>query len=422
MDYKYKVIVAHPLIQHSDKLAAALKQGDMLYKYITTAYCKKWSWTNMSTLFLKGDNKRRIQAKKFAQLDDREVAVFCELLGMLMLVVNRLDKKKIIKNKMDRLLAKSFGRKVARYAIKHKVDAVVMYDLYAGDCFAYLEKKAPHIKRIMDASAAYVGHIREVYENDHLNGEIKLEDYHMNYPQYWDSTWCDSVLGEINHVEYVLAASNYSAKSYKEAGKNIISVEVIPYGIDGSKFKPKAKEAEPILKVLYVGSVTQGKGVQYLLEACKRIGGDKVEATIVGAVNSESALYMAYKDIEHIRFAGKCNYSEIEKHYQNADVLCFPSLSDAFGFVGLEAMSCELPVISTENCGVSDLVEEGKNGFVIPAGNTEAICEKLLWCCENRDRLMEMRTEARKTAEVYTWDRYNQRIIEVFSEFMKGME
>ncbi|MDE0821943.1 MAG: glycosyltransferase, partial [Opitutales bacterium] len=63
--------------------------------------------------------------------------------------------------------------------------------------------------------------------------------------------------------------------------------------------------------------------------------------------------------------------------YAKSSVLVHPSLADGFGYVVQEAMACGLPVIVTDATGAADLVTDGRNGFVVPAGDAQSIADRL---------------------------------------------
>jgi glycosyltransferase involved in cell wall biosynthesis len=75
-------------------------------------------------------------------------------------------------------------------------------------------------------------------------------------------------------------------------------------------------------------------------------------------------------------------------------------------------MASGLPVIASQNCAGPDLIENGYNGFLIEAGDTEALKEKIMWFYNNLDKLPEMSKNARSTALNYTWENYEKKLIE----------
>ena len=183
----------------------------------------------------------------------------------------------------------------------------------------------------------------------------------------------------------------------------------IPYGVDIERFKPKQYgqiTMRPI-EFIYVGGVNEFKGISYLLEAFKDIPSNKARLTIVGGCN-----YINRDNWKHenIRFTGKVLHDEVAKLLVEADVFVFPSLGDSYSLAAMEAAACGLPLIVTENTGMSDQMVDGQEGFVIPIQSVEAINEKVTWFINNTDAIIQMGKNARKMAERNTWERYSYSI------------
>jgi glycosyltransferase involved in cell wall biosynthesis len=64
-------------------------------------------------------------------------------------------------------------------------------------------------------------------------------------------------------------------------------------------------------------------------------------------------------------------------HLQRADVLVHPSFKEGFGYAPIDALACEVPVIVSEDTGMEEHVEPGRNGWVMPIGSVEAIVDRL---------------------------------------------
>jgi glycosyltransferase involved in cell wall biosynthesis len=89
--------------------------------------------------------------------------------------------------------------------------------------------------------------------------------------------------------------------------------------------------------------------------------------------------------------------------YKEATLLVFPTLCDGFGMVVAEALAHGVPVITTPNAGAADLIVEGRNGFLVPPGETALLAERIGWCLDHADDLAAMREEAQATAGRWTW-------------------
>jgi glycosyltransferase involved in cell wall biosynthesis len=89
-------------------------------------------------------------------------------------------------------------------------------------------------------------------------------------------------------------------------------------------------------------------------------------------------------------------------------------LAEGFGHAILEAMSCGVPVITTPHTCGRDLIEDGVNGYIVPIRDVDAIVRKLEGVLSHRNLLGALSREARLTALAFTWDRFRQKIRQVY--------
>jgi glycosyltransferase involved in cell wall biosynthesis len=158
---------------------------------------------------------------------------------------------------------------------------------------------------------------------------------------------------------------------------------------------PPAKErhANSRFRVLYVGRVEVLKGVVALMKVLAPLS-DKLEFHLAGAV--QDSLKKTVANYQHkFVFHGPVNRSELNRLYQIADVVVFPSLYDSLGLVILEAMSHGIPVIASTHSGGRDIIRDYEHGFVLEPDNSDAWIEKIVWMMEHRHEAEEMGMRAR---------------------------
>jgi glycosyltransferase involved in cell wall biosynthesis len=410
MKKKLKVIVAHPAQQHSYRLATALKNEDMLFKYITTIYDKKNSiFMRILKFFLNKSNLMRANSRKCIQLKDSDVLQFCDIRGLIELLLLRVDKSKQIYRWWSRHTTDLFGKKVARYAIKNKVDAVIMYDTKALKCFEILRKKAPRIRRIIDMSAPNFKYMDLIFRGDlELNNHYSLElEKEMKTKEYMlKLNWS---IKELELTDFFLVASSFSKISLLHSQVQEEKIFICPYGVDYNLYNSDVnRDYKSKLRCIFIGGVTQKKGAFYLLEAVKKLDQEKFSVHFIGEYDKSSNYYEEFQDI--CNFEGYVTKDRVAELCGQSDILVFPSLADGFGLSVLEALASGIPVICSENAGASDLIQDEYNGFVIKAANAEEIYDKLLWFNNNREKISIMSENARKTAKQYSWDRYNRQV------------
>ena len=407
-----KIVVAHPGRQHSFRVATALKEAGLLYKYATTVYDKDSSFLmRIVKKFLTQNNLTRAKKRKCPSVPDEDVIQFCELGGLIHLLLLRLDKSHRISNWYGGVISRRFQRKVARFAIKEKIDAIISYDTNSAQLFSILKDKAPQIVRIMD--------------NAHPNRHFLYYDYHRNWDScgpftetlkacgyLTDEKKAKSFEKEVRMAQYHIVASSYSRNALLYDGIIPEKVFIIPYGVDSNRFiQSNRSYKKGKLNVLFVGEVNQRKGIRQIFEVAKTMSSSDIVFNIVGPGTEHcKQLYEPYK--EYVKIWGFVTHDELLKQFQENHIFLFPTMGEGFGLVLLEAMAAGLPIITTPNCGGADIVVEGSNGFIVPVGNTEEIVKVLIWAKEHPDKLEEMSKAARETAHKYTWDRYNQGIVD----------
>jgi glycosyltransferase involved in cell wall biosynthesis len=177
---------------------------------------------------------------------------------------------------------------------------------------------------------------------------------------------------------------------------------------DEFAFHEGENTSEPPLRVLFVGSMTQRKGLADLFEAMRLLKRRDIELVVMG---SPVETLEFYQRLLPFRYEAPRPQREVFRLMHECDVLVLPSIVEGRALVQQEAMSCGLPLIVTPNAGGEDLVVEGQTGFLIPIRCPEAIAEKISWFADNRPILPEMRTAARNKARQYDWGDYRRKIV-----------
>lgn len=215
--------------------------------------------------------------------------------------------------------------------------------------------------------------------------------------------------------ERIFPNSSFTKKWTEEVFGEVLDkkMTVIPGGVDMDKFhKVDTKKIDQELgtenkKVaLFSGKLTRYKGVEYLVEAAKKIKG---EVFILGDGPERKSLekIAKTKDIKNIKFLGhiKDDLQKLIEIYSRADALVVPSIwEEPLGLVILEAMACETPVVATKKGGIPSAVKDGVNGLFIKSKDSENIAEKVNHLFENPTFAKNLSKGARKTvSEKFSW-------------------
>ena len=218
-----------------------------------------------------------------------------------------------------------------------------------------------------------------------------------------------------------VAASSFTARTLAEHGVPLASVHVVPYGVDGARFPARAA-ANPSsgpLRLVFLGSMIQRKGLCDLFEAVRRLGPRHVKLTLVGRGYVDAALLEHYRDVEPL-VRRAVSPDELIRLLHDSDLFVLPSLVEGFGHVVVEAMSAGLPVLaSTHTCAV-DLVEPGVEGWVVPIRSPDAIAERLAWAVDHRAELRQMGEAAARRARTLDWHRFREGIARAYLAMLEG--
>lgn len=399
-----RIVVAHPLQQHSYRLATALKRKGILYKYITPVYNKKFSWTKLLVFFLPAKHKAAAAARVCESLDDSDVLLYCELEGLLRLFSQNVKAFRKYHEWIKYHLSDRFANKVAKYVIKNKIDVVICYDDCSSKLFTILKEKAPHVKCILDVSAANRFFMREIYNRDidlapRFSKRLKTE-----VARVWNEELMERFKMEIDLADFFLVPSEFVARSLKYSGITSSKMLICPYGVDIDMFKQKHDyKSELPLKFIYVGGIKELKGIYYLLEAFKKIPREFAELIIVGNYddNEDVKPYL-----EYVTFTGKVLHSEIPRLLKDSDIFVMPSLGEGLSLSCLEAAACGLPLMVSENSGINSYIQEYKEGIVFPIQSVQKIIDSVMWFVENKEKIEDMGNEARRLAELFSWEKY----------------
>lgn len=418
-----KILVVHPAQQHSYRLASALAEEGLLYKYITTVYYKQGSLTALAAHFLPSRYKTKARQRRCAELSDEQIQQLCEFEGLLKLLTMNVPALRPFYRNVKYRTSDHFAKKAAEYAIKVGADAVVGYDDYSSLMFEILAHRAPNILRILDVSAANTIYMRQIYERDmelqpefaaRLRSERKI---------IWDPATIERTKKELKYSQLFISPSDFVSKSLVYSGISSDRIMLCPYGVDTGLFAAKeyptvAELCSRPLRFIYVGGVKELKGISYLLQAFDKIPENKAALTIVGQVNKTDEDIQPY--IQRVTFTGSVLHSKIPELLHDADVYIFPSLGEGMSLSILEAAACGLPLIVSENSGVSGLMTKGVEGFTIPIQSVDAIVDKINWFSENRNKIEAMGKAAREFALKYSWERYAWNISEIFDGIKNG--
>ena len=215
---------------------------------------------------------------------------------------------------------------------------------------------------------------------------------------------------ELALSDLVIVASTFARESLLRGVELKQPVKVIPYGAPPVRRRDGSPSPGARLRVLFVGALSQAKGLSYLLEAVSRLE-RHVEFTLIG--RRVSPIIPRPEVLSRYRWLPSRPHAEVLEEMSRHDVLVFPSLHEGFGLVIAEAMSQGLVVITTPNTAGPDLITDGVDGFIVPIRSAEAIEEKLDFLRSDAKVLAGMKEAAQQKAGARLWATYRQQLASV---------
>ncbi len=192
----------------------------------------------------------------------------------------------------------------------------------------------------------------------------------------------------LKRVDYVIATSPDYARSSAVLGKvQSGKLRIVPFGINSDLFlRPCQKEVLALKEkfgtrvVTFVGKLRYYKGLEYLIRAAKEV---EAKFLIIGKGPQDAQLRKLVGDYgckDKVTFLGEIDNQSLVNYLYASEVFVLPSIyrSEAFGISMLEAMTCGLPVISTElDTGTSFVNQHLKTGLVVKPADAEALVEAI---------------------------------------------
>jgi glycosyltransferase involved in cell wall biosynthesis len=202
---------------------------------------------------------------------------------------------------------------------------------------------------------------------------------------------------------------------------------VLPNGVDTAVFKPGNNRSEDRL-ILFVGRVDEKrKGLHVLLQALSLIA-MSVHLVVAGPlgnpVNLEAVLaHMreGSRGRHTLDYLGCIQEHELVLWMQKAAVFVFPSLSEAFGIVGVEAMACGAPVVASNTGGIPDFITHNETGILVPPGNPRELAGAIERLLENKPLRFRIAKQGYNYVTKHlTWEKVAARLDNIY-QYVLGM-
>lgn len=248
--------------------------------------------------------------------------------------------------------------------------------------------------------------------------------YHTDFPHYVETWTDDAAMGELTRqymrwfyrrMETIFAPTQAYIETLVELGFERGRLAVLPRGVDLVEFNPDFRQApfwpgyglaDAGFTYLYVGRVSSEKNIDIMLEAHRllREQGCRIALAVVGDGPDLERLKAKYGGGGAVAFTGYLHGKMLATAYASADALVFPSMSDTFGNVVLEAHASGLPAVVSDKGGPQEIVRAFDSGIVADARSAASFAVAMRTLAEDTATFAQCRKQAFQSARAARWD------------------
>lgn len=250
--------------------------------------------------------------------------------------------------------------------------------------------------------------------------------YHNKGVSAYQSKWIYNFLYKrfFSNLKVILLAENL----YKDIAKYVKreDVYICPNGIPSScKEEMEARRNNVIPHLLFLSNLLISKGVIVLLDAlkilkekeytfvCQFIGGETAEINAVQFFEEVNKRELS----DLVTYVGRKVREEKEAFFRQADIFVFPTYYETFGLVNLEAMEYKLPVISTNEGGIPDIVKDGENGLICEKQNPVSLADCIAKLLDDEELRVKMGSAGHeKFCREFTLDKFENRMRDILNQ------
>jgi glycosyltransferase involved in cell wall biosynthesis len=208
-------------------------------------------------------------------------------------------------------------------------------------------------------------------------------------PKEYDNVQPVGLAEKIRRCAFVVAISSYGRSQLYRLVEHALwsKVKVVHCGLEAAYFAVAVSPAPAARRLVCVGRLCEQKGQLLLVEAARRLAAQGITFELVlagdGELRSEiEASIRRHKLQDRVRITGWISGTEVREQIQAARALVLPSFAEGLPIVIMEAMALRRPVISTYVAGIPELVQTGEHGWLVPAGDVEALADVMRACLE----------------------------------------
>ena len=219
--------------------------------------------------------------------------------------------------------------------------------------------------------------------------------------------------------EKVITVSSYMKRVISDAYEIEEKIEVLHNGVDLSLFKAEDRTYTKKIKTISAGFLIPRKANEYVLKSLAKVRkvGIDFEHTIAGDGPEKQKLEGLAKDLEigdRVNFIGPYEHKKFPQILSKQDIFILPSWDEAFGVVYIEAMAMGLPVIAANDAGAVDIINDGKDGYLVMPRKVKDISDAIIkYQALSPEEKEKMSINALKKSEAFTWKKNAENLAKI---------
>ena len=272
------------------------------------------------------------------------------------------------------------------------------------------------VKKLLKGKLVYLAH------------DLVSREKHLGYKYPPQMNLYEKLL--LKKSDHIIVASQYMKETVmQDYGVEPQKITVIHLGVDENFFK----KSDPNLfmnafnlsnkhLLLFVGAIKYVKGLDFLLNALRTVN---EECTLVLAGPKTPLLYALEREFhdlfsaKRVKYVGTLGKEMLLSAYASAEIFVLPSRHEGFGLVALEAMAAGKAIIISDRVRVSEIIKDGKDGFIVTFGDIETLTLRIEELLAGDKKRIKMGEYAKEKAKEYTWNRIAEKYLRVYKEIIE---
>lgn len=229
---------------------------------------------------------------------------------------------------------------------------------------------------------------------------------------------------KVAHAAFIVTISHFATgQVVRVAGvESMKRMDIVRCGVDPERYTPLARTAstDDVFNIVCTGRLTPTKGQALLVDACKTLSdeGRDFRCVFIGGGDDFEPLKQRVQDYgigDKVSLTGPLPQDGVRDHLQKAHLFALPSFAEGVPVVLMEAMSMEIPCISTRVGGIAELIEDGVNGYLVHSGDADGLASRLRDAMDHRQQLPKLGEAARqRILEQFDVRKSGARLAEIF--------